>query len=543
MPAGFNLIAMVTVVTGFAALFWDIDLPMVTMRQATKQIIPQDHKPDFFDTEYLKSHLKGRSIRAGGITLFFQGSQFLLHACSTLVLARLLDPSDFGLIAMVTAITGFAMMFGNLGLSTAAVQKAEINHHQVSTLFWINVGLGVLIAAVVISLAPAVAWFYGDPRLTPVTMVLGVAFIFHGLTVQHMAMLERHMRFFAIGIVGITSVGVGVGAAIVAGILGAGYWALVLMHVVLAAAGAIGKWIAFPWKPGLPKRGVGVRELLGFGGNVTGFNIVNYLSRNADNILIGKLLGPAALGFYSKAYGLLMMPITQIRGPLMGVGMPALSRLQAEPQRYKNYYLKMVQMLAFITIPMAILLGAYSHQIIMLVLGPKWEQAVGIFRILAFAAIIQPVAGTAGLVMLSSGHAGRYFKMGVFTSVAFVTSFLIGLPWGTSGVALSYTIANYILVVPTLLYAFNGTPVHVIDFGRAISLPFIAASIMVMTSRIIFYLCSDFVSWLALLIALFAGGLFYIAGYLALPGGLRLLKDIKTNVKLFFHAHFGSNVI
>ena len=508
------------------------DLPKETQTPSTeKQELSLSGKENlsiFFDTEYLKADLKGRSVRGGAITVFSQGCKFVLQTGSTVVLARLLTPADFGLIAMVTAVTGFAMMFSSLGLSTTTVQKAEINHGQVSTLFWINVALGVLVAAVVIGLAPADAWFYDDPRLTPVTMALGVTFVFGGLAVQHRAMLQRHMRFFAIGIVEVVSMAVGVAVAIVAGVFGAGYWSLIIMHIAMAATAAVGNWITFPWLPGLPKRGGGIREMLRFGGNITGYNIVNYFARNADNILIGKFVGATALGFYSKAYGLLMLPIRQIRSPLVSVGLPGLSKLQHDPERYKNYYLKMVQLLAFMTIPMALLLGAYSHQIIMLVLGPQWEQAAPIFSILAFAAVIQPVLGTVAMVMISSGHDKRYFKMGIFSSIAYVISFFAGLPWGATGVAFAYTVVSYLLLVPLLFYSLKGTPIFVSDFFKSMFLPCIAALIMVFTSRIVFHFCTQLANWLALLVVFLTAGLFYLGAYVVLPGGQNVLQEIKT---------------
>ncbi len=495
-------------------------------------LVSEEKSNGFFDTEYLKTDLKGRSVRGGAITVFSQGCKFVLQTGSTVVLARLLTPADFGLIAMVTAVTGFAMMFSDLGLSTATVQKAKINNDQISTLFWINMGLGFLIAAVVIGLAPAVAWFYDDPRLTLVTMTLGLPFIFGGLAIQHHAMLQRHMRFFAIGIVEVVSMAVGVGAAIVAGVSGAGYWSLVIMHITMAVVGAIGKWIAFPWLPGRPRRGVGVREMLGFGGNITGYNIVNYFSRNADNILIGKFVGSSALGYYSKAYGLLMLPIRQIRSPLVSVGLPGLSRLQGDPERYRNYYLKMVQLLAFVTVPMAILLCAYSHNIIMLVLGPQWEQAAPIFTILAFAAVIQPVLGTVAMVMISSGYDKRYFRMGIFSSISYMISFSVGLPWGATGVAFGYTVGSYLLLVPVLFYSLRGTPIFVSDFFKSIFLPCIAALIMVFVSRIIFHYCIPLADWLALLISFLAAVLVYLAAYLVLPAGRTVLENIRTSLKL-----------
>jgi len=508
------------------------------MTQTPQAVAPPASSPpakvrrDLFNTDYLKSDLKGRSVRGGAIMVFSQGCRFVLQTGSTVVLARLLTPADFGLIAMVAAVTNFAILFKDLGLSDATIQKGGINHGQISTLFWINSGLGLFISVIIVSLAPVVAWFYDDPRLTPVTMVLGSTFVFGGLAVQHQAMLRRHMRFFAIGLVDIVSMSVGVAAAITAALLGAGYWSLIIMHMAIAIATTVGIWIACPWLPGLPRRAVGVKKMLAFGSNLTAFSIVNYFARNADNILIGKFIGAAALGFYSKAYGLLMLPIRQLRSPLVSVGLPGLSRLQDDAERFKNYYLKMVQLLAFTCIPMALLLAVHSDRVIVLVLGQQWEAAASIFRILAFAAVIQPLVSTYGMIMISSGHAHRYFKLGVMTSTVYVISFVLGLPWGATGVALSYTVANYVLLIPILLYAFSGTSISVRDFFRVTLLPAVAAIFAAAASRAVLSLCSGFAAWLALLTALSAAGVFYVAVYSVMAGGRTTLRDIIQYAQL-----------
>ena len=228
---------------------------------------------NFFDTEYLKTDLKGRSVRGGAVTMAAQGVTFFIRMGSTMVLARLLTPQDFGLIAMVTAVTGFVVMFKDMGLSMATVQKAEINHGQISTLFWINVVLSLGVMLVTAALAPAIAWFYGEPRLTWITLALAGAFVFGGLTVQHQALLRRSMRFGTLALIGIIGMLVGIVAAIIAAWYGAGYWALVIMQLSGAIAGAIAVWVACGWRPSLPVRCSGVREMLAFGGNLTGFNI------------------------------------------------------------------------------------------------------------------------------------------------------------------------------------------------------------------------------------------------------------------------------
>ena len=254
---------------------------------------------------------------------------------------------------------------------------------------------------------------------------------------------------------------VGVGAAIIGGVLGAGYWSLVIMYIVMAVAAAVGKWIAFPWLPGRPRRGVGIREMLGFGGNITGFNIVNYFARNADNILIGKFLGSVTLGFYSKAYGLLMLPLHQINRPVSAVALPSLSRLNNDPQKYKNYYLKTISLITFITAPLIAFMVVMSEDIILLVLGEQWLDASRIFAVLGISAVIQPLYNTQGWLHISSGHSRRFFRWGLIGSIIIVVSFLLGLPYGVMGVATAYTIGVYAIIVPCMWYAGNSAGIKV----------------------------------------------------------------------------------
>jgi PST family polysaccharide transporter len=434
-----------------------------------------------FDTEHLKIDLKGRSVRGAAVTVLSQVCKFVLQTGSTLVLARLLTPSDFGLIAMVMSITGFAMIFSSLGLSTATIQKAEINHGQISTLFWINVALGILVAAAVVALAPAIAWFYNDPRLVPITMALGTTFIFGGLAVQHQAMLLRHMRFFSIGVVEVASMAIGVAAAIVSGILGTGYWSLVIMYVAIAAATTIGMWIAFPWLPGRPRRGVGVKGMLGFGGNITGFNIVNYFSRNADNILIGWYWGSGPVGLYSKAYSLLMLPLRQINAPISAVAVPALSRLQNKPERYRRYYIKAISMIALITMPGVIFMIFMSKELVAVLLGPQWERASVIFAVFGIAALGQPIANSTGWLYISQGRSRDMFRWGIIGSSITISSFAIGLPWGPLGVAACYTIFN--LAATPLLYWFvcRRGPVRAWDICKGVATPICLSSCLLVT--------------------------------------------------------------
>jgi PST family polysaccharide transporter len=380
-----------------------------------------------FTTKQSSGDLKRLSVRGGAATFAGQGMKFLLNLGSTMILARLLTPQDFGLIAMVTALTGFIMIFKDLGLSMATVQRAEINHGQISTLFWINVALSVALMLITLALAPAVAWFYQDPRLAAVTAVLSIAFIFSGLTVQHQALLRREMRLSTVAIIDVLSLAAGLVTAILCGWTGLGYWSLVWMQIAIAATNAVGVWVASGWLPGRPVRRSGVRSMIAFGGYLTAFSFVNYFTRNLDNVLIGRICGADALGLYSRAYSLLLFPIGQITAPMTAVAVPALSRIQNEPERYHRFYLKAIKLIAYLSMPLVAAMGVLSSELVQLVLGEKWLPASPIFMVLAVAAFWSPVATTVGWIYISSNQPRRMFVWSCIMTPLTVLSFVIGI--------------------------------------------------------------------------------------------------------------------
>lgn len=501
-----------------------------------KEISVAGPSPDrFFDTEHLKGDLKGRFVRGTAITTIGQAARFVIHTCSTVVLARLLSPDDYGLVAMVTAVTGFIMIFKDLGLSTATVQKAQINHQQISTLFWINVAISTIAMLVTAALAPAIAWFYKDPKLTWIGLALSTSFLFVGLSVQHQALLRRQMRFTAIVTRDIAAVLIGTVLAIVLAWRGAVYWALVAMQVGTAAAGTIMLWLVCKWRPGWPLRGAGVRSMLHFGLDITGFNVIHYFARNADKILLGRFYGPYVTGLYSRAYSLFMLPITQIRAPLTAVAMPALSHLQNEPIRYARYYYRLTSILAFLTMPLAGFLFVCSENIIRLLLGEKWMDANAIFKILAVAAFIQAVETTRGLTLISLGMSKRYLKVGIFTSVFFVLTFAVGVPWGARGVALSYVIGDYLIMVPSLWYCFRGTPVSVLGFFKTISRPALASLAATATMFAAYkWLVVNQPDFVVIGACLTVGLVSYLMIWVVMPSGPATLHEFLSYIPLVF---------
>jgi len=435
-----------------------------------------------FSTDHVKRDLRGRTVRGAAATFVGQGSKFLLQMISIAVLARLLTPQDFGLVAMVTAFTGFVMIFKDLGLSMATVQHENISHTQVSTLFWINLGLSILLMLITLALAPAIAWFYGDPRLTVITAALSVAFIFGGLTVQHQALLRRQMRLRAVTVIDVSAMATGILVAVVSAWAGWGYWALVWMQVATALITAAGVWIASGWIPGRPGRRSGVRAMLKFGSYLAAFNFVNYFARNADNILIGRFVGADALGLYSRAYSLLLFPIGQITAPMTAVAVPALSRLQSDPERYKSYYVKAIKIVAYLSMPLIVLMGVLSREIAYLILGGNWLGSSPIFAALVFAAFWSPVAVTVGWIYVSRGETQRMFLWSLITTPLTVLSFVVGIHWGTFGVAVGYSTIVTLQVIPQFWFALRNAPLNVWNVLAAIGPPFVVSLIVMAVS-------------------------------------------------------------
>lgn len=489
---------------------------------------------NFFDTEHLKTDLKERSIRGGAVTMTAQVTQFLLQTGSTVVLARLLTPHDYGLVAMVTAISAFAELFKNMGLSAATIQKAEINHNQISTLFWINLVVGFVLASILALAAPIISWFYGEPRLTNITLVLAGTFIFSGLTVQHDALLRRQMRFSAIAVIETGSMVIGIITAVVLARYGMRYWALVGLSVGTAICNAVLVWIFCGWRPDSPVRRAGVRSMLVFGGHITGFNIANYFSRNLDNILIGRFCGAGVLGLYSRAYSIMMLPINQIRIPLQSVATPALCHIQNDFVRYQKYYAKLISLIAFMTMPLIVFLFVCGDQTIHLLLGNQWSGAAAIFKILAIAAFIQPVVSPSGLVLVSLGQSKKYLKWGVFNSIITVASFIVGLPWGAVGVAMSYAIVNYLLFLPCLWYCFRRSPMSIAAFMQAILRPMTSSLCMgaaIFPSYLFLRNQSDI---MVIGVCFVLGLLVYLLVWVLIPGGIQTLRELFSYMLLAF---------
>ncbi|MBV8857715.1 MAG: lipopolysaccharide biosynthesis protein [Acidobacteria bacterium] len=477
-------------------------------------------------TDDVRAELGARTARGGAVTMVSQGLRFGVMIVMTAILGRLLTPHDYGLVGMVGIVMGFVALFKDLGLASATIQREELSQREVSTLFWLNLGFSVCVALLTTAVAPLVARFFGEPRLTAITAAYSIGFLFGGLAVQHEALLRRRMRFAALA--GANLVALFVNAAVTIGLawLGFGYWALVCGQLALGAAYAVCLWGVCGWRPGRPGRLSEVRALLAFGRDLTGFTIVNYFARNLDNLLIGRVWGAVQLGFYAKAYQLLLLPLDQVNEPVTAVAVPALSRLGDDPERYRRAYLRLLEKVAMATMPLMAFMIAASDWIVRVVLGPQWGETARIFMLLGISGLFQPIANTTGWLLISQGRARHLAQWGLIGGSISVAAIVAGLPWGPEGVALSYSLARVLLFEP-LLYWWVGRegPVHMLDFYRTVA-PAAAASAGVLAAVYGLRQWAPFESALPQLVAAAAvAGLVALPVLFAIPAGRRALRD------------------
>ena len=415
--------------------------------------------------------LKRRTLRGGLARFGATGANFLLRMGAIMALARLLSPKDFGLVSMVVAFTGVLSYLRDFGLSSAAVQRTTISEEQSSTLFWINLLIGALLGIIALAMAPAIAAFYGDPRLFGITAVLALGFPFNAAGTQHQALLQRQMRWTTLAVISVVSLMVGAAIAIAGAEAGYGYWALVWMSIASPLAGTVGLWLTTGWVPGLPQRRVGARSLMLFGGTVTLRGLVTFVAYNADKVLIGRFWGAEAIGIYGRAYQLVNIPADQLNSAFGEVAFSALSRLQDDPVRLKRYFLRGFALVLELTLPIMLACVFFADELVFVVLGPKWKDAAEIVRLLAPAMAIYAVITPLECLIFSIGLGARSLKIALVFAPFMITGCLIGLPYGPKGVAFAYSAAMTLWFIPHTWWCIRGTVISLRDILLAMSRP------------------------------------------------------------------------
>ncbi|HEY8590565.1 MAG TPA: lipopolysaccharide biosynthesis protein, partial [Naasia sp.] len=309
--------------------------------------------------------------RSAVVTLAGQLSRVVIQFAGVIVLARLLEPQDYGLVAMVLVIIGVGEVFRDFGLSTAAVQAKTLSDDERNNLFWINGGIGLLLAVVAAAVSPLVALLFDDERLVGLTLVLSVTFLLNGIGTQFRADLNRDLRFGPLVVTDIAAQVAGVLAGVLAAVAGWGYWALAGQQIVLAVVMLVGVAVFARWRPSWYRRAVPVRRFLTFGAEVVGAQLLGYASKNIDTLVIGTTLGATPLGYYNRAYQLLALPLSQINAPATRVALPVLSKLQSDRHRFGDYLLAGQTAMLHLVLALFSISGALAVPLVTTVLGEK----------------------------------------------------------------------------------------------------------------------------------------------------------------------------
>jgi O-antigen/teichoic acid export membrane protein len=401
----------------------------------------------------------------------------LIRLGSVLIVARLLDPTDFGLVGMVTAFTGVLTLFRDFGLSAATVQRADITEEQTTCLFWINMVVGIVLGLATVCLAPVISRFYHEPRLVWITSVIAAGFVFNGAGVQHSAILQRQMRFTALSLIDMFALIASTVVAITVAIAGYGYWALVSMAVCLPLSTTAGLWTVSRWLPGLPRSLSGVHSMVRFGGLMTLNGLVAYIASNFDKVLLGRFWGAEAIGLYGRAYQLIRIPIDSLNGAVGEVAFAALSRIQNDPDRLKRYFLKGYSLVLVATLPITVACAIFADELIIVLLGPKWAGVATIFRFLSPTILVFAIANPLGWLLNSTGKVGRALKMALVFTPLIIAGYIIGLPYGPIGVASAFSAVMILWAVPVILWAVHGTVISFWDVVLIIARPLVSIAL------------------------------------------------------------------
>lgn len=450
------------------------------------------------------------SVRSGIFAIASRGIGAFVQIGSTIILARLLSPEDFGLVAMVAAFTGFIPMLSDLGTRDAAVQRPTITENEVSALFWLTVAIGTALGLLLALAGPFIADYYHEPRLRDIALASAVGFVVSAASCQHFALLRRAMQFKAIASIEVGSNLLSSLVAIAMAIYGAGYWALVAKPVLLAAFTLVGVGTSCRWMPGVPKVTQGVRDMVKFGMHITGFTMTDYVGRAVDRIAIGRRSGAAPLGYYQQSVFVYENVLGLLALSLHPVAVAGLSKLTDNMVEFKRAWAKAVATLAFFAMPAFGLLAVTSEDVVTLILGEKWRFSAALVAIMSLRGIPHCVERTLGWLHVPAGRGDRWMRWGLISTGVQVIALFCGLPFGVKGVVIAYVIVTYLLCVPAIAYAGHPLGIGAADVVKAIRAPFIGTVLMVIAGfaldRTVFANVSGFVR-VAGVIA--AGGILY----------------------------------
>ncbi|MCH8873330.1 MOP flippase family protein, partial [candidate division KSB1 bacterium] len=376
-----------------------------------------------------------------------------MEVVTGIILARLLSPDAFGLIAMIMIFSGFANIFREMGFGAALIQKQDTTSEHHSSIFWLNLATGFFLTLLFIALSPVIANFYSEPLLIPVIILVSLNFLIGSVSVVQSSLLKKRLEFKRLALVELVTLLVSGAVGITLALLGFGVWSLAWQGVIATCSTVILIWVISDWRPAMSFKWTAIKDLLGFSMNLIGFSMLNYWARNADNLLIGRFIGTSALGIYSRAYSIMLLPLKMISRRVAQVMFPAFASIQANKKRVAKIYLRITHTIALVTFPMMIGLLTVSDHFVLAVFGNQWAGMIPILKVFCVVGMTQSIVTLNGNLYQSQGRADLQFKVGVVMGVLGVAAIVLGLRWGVKGVAYAYAIFTVLISYPDIKIA------------------------------------------------------------------------------------------
>jgi O-antigen/teichoic acid export membrane protein len=444
-----------------------------------------------------------------------------LSILTTIILARLLAPSDFGLVAMAAVVIGFIELFQDLGTAAAVIQRKDPSQALLASMFWLNAGFGLATMAVLYWGSPLAGVFYREPQVTPIMQVLSVSFLLSGLSNLQKSLLERNLEFDKLARIEIGTSLFATLVGVTAAFLGHGAWSLVYQMLAGNFLATPLLWSASRWRPTWEFSWNELRSVMGFSLNLTGANVFNYFARNADKFLIGRFLGSQDLGYYDLAYRLMLYPLQGISAVIGRVMFPLYSRMQDDADQFGRAYLKVASAIALLSFPLMLGLTALAYPFVLTLFGTTWTPVIPLLLILAPLGAVQSIATTIGAIYNAKGRTDWALWWTVGAGVLYVLSFALGLPWGILGVSASYATMYLLLTYPTFAIPFSLIGLRVRDLGAVLWQPAACSLAMcAVVSATVVLLPAGTPGWLTLSLLVPLGAAVYLAGSWAINRAL-----------------------
>jgi PST family polysaccharide transporter len=438
------------------------------------------------------------------------GRQILLLG-TLAALTRLVGPQNFGLLSMAVTVTGLIDLLKDLGTGSAIVQRSECSEALLASTFWLNVAVGLACAAGVGLGAPLAAAYFREPAVTPLLRALSLGFVISSLGLVPLALIQRAIAFRALALIELLAAAIGASVGLAMGLAGMGVWSLVGQSLASAVATSAMAWALSPWRPQPAFAWAEVASIRDYSTGLVGFNLVNYIIRNADYTLVGRYLGALNLGVYTLAYRIMLFPQQNLALVISRVMFPVLSRIE-DAADFRRAYLRLARLVIFLAAPAFVALGSLADPLLRAVFGVEWLPTAPLLRILAPVGLLQSLSGTVGLIYQARGRTDWLLRWGLASGLITVSGFIIGLRWGVGGVAASYAVVTLLLAYPVFAVPFRLIALPVGVFVRSL-LPALACGAGMLLAIVALRPLAAGLPDLAALTALGGGG---GAAYLAL---------------------------